>query len=78
MTFREWSAVRADPTLLGATVARLFVIMGRKGDEMENVDGRSSEVKYKARGGLSGEQYPIQRDTRSRTVSGGGTDASLS
>ena len=38
-TVREWASVRADPTLLEATVARLFVIMGRKGDEM--IDARS-------------------------------------
>ena len=54
LTVREWSAVRRDPTLLEATVARLFVIMGRKGDEMEGADGRAAEIKYKARGVLAG------------------------
>ena len=59
LTVREWSAVRADPTLLEATVARLFVIMGRKGDEMVDADGRAAEVKYKARGVLAGNNIPV-------------------
>ncbi len=43
---REWSAVRRDPDLKEATVARLFVIMGRKGDEMiDSASDRSSEIK---------------------------------
>ena len=53
-TVREWASVRADPTLLEATVARLFVIMGRKCDEMIDAQGRSAEAKYKARGVLAG------------------------
>ena len=48
--------MRADPTLLEATVARLFVIMGRKGDEMIGADGRAAEVKYKARGSWRSSQ----------------------
>ena len=51
---REWAAIRADPSLPEATVARLFVIMGRKGDEMIDADGRAAEVKYKAREVLAG------------------------
>ncbi|WP_288992781.1 hypothetical protein, partial [uncultured Marinobacter sp.] len=53
-TVREWSHIRRDPTLPEATVARLFVIMGRKGDEMDGADGRAAEIKYKARGVLAG------------------------
>ena len=49
-TVREWAHVRSDVSLPEATVARLFVIMGRKGDEITDESGRSSEVKYKARG----------------------------
>jgi hypothetical protein len=52
-TVREWSAVRSDPALPEATVARLFVIMGRKGDEMADT-ANTAEVKYKARGVLAG------------------------
>jgi hypothetical protein len=48
------AAVRADPTVLEATVACLFVIMGRQGDEMIGADGRAAEMKYKARGVLAG------------------------
>eukprot|EP00972_Heterocapsa_arctica_P057432 8474672-Heterocapsa_arctica.AAC.1 len=47
---REWSSVARDPSLQEATVARLFVIMGRKGEEMAQTAGAESEVKYKARG----------------------------
>jgi hypothetical protein len=53
-TVREWAHVRSDVLLPEATVARLFVIMGRKGDEITDESGRASEVKYKARGVLAG------------------------
>ncbi len=58
-TVREWSAVRSDPALPEATVARLFVIMGRKGDEMADT-ANTAEVKYKARGGLAGNNIQSQ------------------
>eukprot|EP00972_Heterocapsa_arctica_P013918 2051325-Heterocapsa_arctica.AAC.1 len=35
--------------------------MGRKGDEMVGLDGRASEVKYKARGVLAGSSIQSKR-----------------